>query len=198
MCGKFFFTFNLATCLIIDILNKIVAFYSFSEPWGLREYCLSKHKEFEAKGHRFLECSPVAPVAPVARSEDILDQQILDLRRSIYKDDEIILSMMKFNRKFFSHDSMPKMELNKYAMQNNIPPPIYKTRRANRLYFTAIDFMGKKYSSLIWGREKKIAEQNTALLCLHRLGKYTDEYLIAMGCLLEKLPSEDVYEAQLD
>lgn len=165
--------------------------YSSSKHWGLGEYCLNKHKEYEAKGHRFLQCSPTN------RSEDI-PQQILDFRKSLYKDDEIILSMMRFNRKFFSHDSMPKMELNNYAMQNKISPPKYKTQRASRLYFTVVDFMGKKYSSLIWHREKKLAEQNAALQCLHRVGKYTDEYLIAIGCLLEKLPSEDVYEAQFD
>lgn len=58
--------------------------------------------------------------------------------------------------------------------------------------------MGKKYSSLMWNREKKIAEQNAALVCLHRLGFYEEHYLIAIGCLKEALETEDVYEAQFD
>lgn len=189
MCGKYFFAyFNFGYA---QKYSKLLLSYSFSKHWGLDEYYLNKHKEYEAKGHRFLQCSPVR------RSENI-PQQILDFRKSLYKDDDIILSMMKFNRKFFSHDSMPKLEINNYAMKNKIAPPKYETKREGRLYFTVIDFMGKKYSSLIWSREKKIAEQNAALQVLFRIGKYTDEYLIAIGCLLEKLPSEDVYEAQFD
>lgn len=169
----------------------IITIFRYSKFWGLGEYCSTKHKEYESKGHRFLPCSPIK------RSEDVSDQ-ILEFRQALYNDNDIIFSMMKFNRKFFSHDSLPKVYLNNHAMKNGSPRPVYTTKRENRLYYCTIEFMGRKYSSLIWNREKKFAEQNAALVCLYELGFYEKDYLIAIGCLQETLSSEDIYEAQFD
>lgn len=127
-----------------------------------------------------------------------MPEQILQLRRSKYNDDEIVFAMMKFHRKFFAHDSIPKQQLNQYAQKNKLPAPVYHTQKDGRLYYSVIEFLGKKYSSLLWHREKKIAEQHSALVCLHQSGQYQEDYLIAIGCLVGELPKEDVYEAQFE
>lgn len=64
--------------------------------------------------------------------------------------------------------------------------PTYETKREDRLFYSVMTFDGKKYASLIWDRERKFAEQNAALVCAHRLGLIDEDFLIAIGCLLEK------------
>lgn len=160
---------------------------SFSEFWGLKEYCLEKHREYATKGHKFLPCSPQT-------AYENMPEEILDYRKTFYDDPKTKFSMMTFNRKYFSKDSLPKVILNNYAVKNKLPKPIYETKREDRLYYSVLTYNGEKYSSLVWDRDKKFAEQNAALVCAHRIGLIEEDFLLAIGSLLEELPLDDSLE----
>lgn len=121
--------------------------------------------------------------------EDI-PNEILDFRRQFYKDENINFTLMRFQRKYFSYDTLPKVLLHGYAGRNKIPYPTYETRREDRLHYTIVHFNDKKFASLIWDRDKKHAEQAAALVVCHYLGLFEDHFLTVIGCLLEKWPTD--------
>lgn len=120
-----------------------------------------------------------------------MTDEILEYRKSMYGNPNIHFSMMKFNRKYFSIDSMPKTVINSHAGKNKLPRPVYETKREDRLYYTVITYNDQKYASLLWTKEKKIAEQTAALVCAYRMGLLEQDFLIAIGCLLEEAPIYD-------
>lgn len=59
--------------------------------------------------------------------------------------------------------------LQAHAERENIQPPVYKTEREGRFWYSVVEFMGRRYSSLLWDRVREQAEQNSALVCMHEL-----------------------------
>lgn len=159
-----------------------------SRPWGLRDYCRQVHKEYEAKGLVHLPCSPLT------RLEDI-PTEILEYRKQMYEDQNIKFTLMRFQRKYFGLETLPKLLLHGYAGKNKIPMPTYETKREDRLFYSIVTFDGQKYASLIWDREKKLAEQTAALVVCHHLGLFEDHFLTVIGCLLDKLPEDQLLRA---
>lgn len=176
--------FGESKCESLGEEAKLNSIFIFSKFWNLQQYCIEKHIEYASKGHTFLPCSPQT------RYENMSDE-ILDYRKSFYVDSNVNLSMMKFNRKYFSIESLPKTLINIHSSRNKLAKPVYETKREDRLYFSVLTYNGEKYSSLVWDREKRFAEQNAALVCAHRLGLLEEDFLIAIGCLLEELPVDD-------
>lgn len=169
----------------VNIINLFVQLDILcSRLWKMKEYCKQKHGEYEAKGHKFMPCSPITTL-------DTLPEQILEFRKSFYKESDIVFALMQFKRKYFGTDTLPKVLLHKYAGQNKVSLPTYETKREDRLYYSVVTFMGKKYSSLMWNRQEKHAEQNAALVCVYHLGLFDEHFLIAIGCLLERIPMDE-------
>lgn len=160
----------------------------FSHPWGLREYCRSVHREYEAKGLVHLPCSPRTELKN-------MPNEILEYRKQMYKDQNIIFTLMKFQRKYFAMGTLPKVMLHGYAGRNKLPPPTYETKREDRLHYTVVTLNGQKFASLIWDREKKYAEQNAALVVCHHLNLFEDHFLTVIGCLLDKFPDDQLLRA---
>lgn len=86
---------------------------------------------------------------------------------------------------------MPKSILNSHAGRNKLPRPVYETKREDRLHYSVVTYNNRKYASLLWSTEKKIAEQTAALICAYRIGLFEQDYLIAIGCLLEEAPMDE-------
>lgn len=145
---------------------------------------MAKQKEYAAKGYTSLPCSPQR------RIENMTDE-MLEYRKSMYGDPNINFSLMKFVRKYFSIDSMPKSVINSHAGKYKLPRPVYETKREDRLYYTVLTYNNQKYASLLWAKERKIAEQTAALVCAHRMGLLEQDFLIAIGSLLEEAPMDD-------
>lgn len=167
----------------LETAISIISLYNFSKYWGLYDYCVEKQKEYAAKGHITLPCTPQR------RIEDMTDE-MLEYRKSMYGDPSIHFAMMKFNRKYFSIESMPKCILINHADENKLPRPVYETKREDRLHYTVVTYDNQKYASLLWAKEKQIAEQTAALVCAHRMGLLEQDFLIAVGCLLEEAPMD--------
>lgn len=158
--------------------------------WNMKDYCQEKHAQYEAKGLVHLRCSPIT------RLEDV-PNEILEYRKSFYDDDNITFVLMRFQRKYFGLDTLPKVLLHGYAGRNKIPFPTYETRREDRLYYSVVTFNGTKFSSLIWSREAKSAEQAAALVVCHHLGLFQTHFLTVIGCLLDKIP-DDISELKAE
>lgn len=77
--------------------------------WNLKEYCQKKHAIYDAMGLTHLRCSPVT------RLEDV-PNEILEYRKSLYKEESIMFVLMRFQRKYFGSDTLPKVLLLKYVM----------------------------------------------------------------------------------
>ncbi|XP_055298645.1 tRNA-dihydrouridine(20) synthase [NAD(P)+]-like isoform X2 [Sitodiplosis mosellana] len=160
-------------------------------PWRLREYCRKVHGEYEAKGLVHLPCSPKT------RLED-MPTEILDFRKRMYEDQNITFTLMRFQRKYFGLETLPKVLIYGYAGRNKLPIPTYETKREDRLFYSIVTFNGQKFASLIWDREKKFAEQAAALVVCHHLGLFEEHFLIVIGCLLDKLPDDQVQLLRAD
>lgn len=154
-----------------------------SKFWGLGEYCRNVQSKYESEGLVHLRCSPLT------RLED-MPNEILEFRKRLYANENITFTLMKFQRKYFSLDTLPKVLLHAYAGRNKISLPTYETRREDRLYYTVVSFNEKKFASLIWDRERKHAEQTAALVVCHSLGLFEEHFLTVIGCLLETWPLE--------
>lgn len=152
------------------------------------EYCREVQSTYESKGLVHLPCSPVT------RLED-MPNEILEFRKRLYANENITFALMRFQRNYFSLDTLPKVLLHAYAGRKKIPFPTYETRREDRLYYTVITFDGRKFASLIWDREKKHAEHTAALVVCHHLGLFEEHFLTVIGCLLEKWPLEHEVQA---
>lgn len=154
-----------------------------SKFWDLNTYCKEKNALYEAQGLVHLRCSPIT------RLEDV-PNEILEYRKNLYRDENIEFVLMRFQRKYFGLDTLPKVLLHGYAGRNKIPFPQYETRREDRLYYSVVTFNGQKFASLIWSRELKHAEQSAALVVCHHLGLFESHFLTVIGCLLDKLPDD--------
>lgn len=159
--------------------------YFYSRPWGLREYCRKIQDAYNARGLVHLPCSPQT------RLEN-MPNEILAYRRQMYEDENIKFALMRFQRKYFGLDTLPKVLLHSYAGRNKIPMASYETRREDRLHYSVVTFNNEKFASLIWDREKKFAEQTAALVVCHHLGLFEEHFLTVIGCLLDKLPDDEM------
>lgn len=154
----------------------------------MRDYCREVHGAYDAKGLVHLPCSPVN------RLEN-MPNEIIEYRKNMYNDEKITFSLMRFQRKYFGTDTLPKLLVHGYAGRNKIPMPTYETRREDRLHYTVVTFNGQKFASLIWDRERKHAEQAAALVVCHHLGLFEEHFLIVIGCLLDKLHENQLMNA---
>lgn len=154
----------------------------------MREYCREVQGAYDAKGLVRLPCSPRT------RLED-MPNEIVDFRRHMYADEKIKFSLMRFQRKYFGMDTLPKVMLHAHAGRNKLPLPTYETRREDRLHYSVINFNGEKFASLIWDRDRKFAEQTAALVVCHHLGLFEEHFLVVIGCLLDKMPDDQVVRA---
>lgn len=161
----------------------------YSRLWNMRDYCRKVHGAYEAKGLVHLPCSPLT------RLENI-PNEILEYRKRLYEDENIKFSLMRFQRKYFSMDTLPKVLVHGYAGRNKIPLPTYETRREDRLFYSVINFNGQKFASLIWDREKKYAEHAAALVVCHHLGLFEEHFLTVIGCLLDSWPGNTMLKAE--
>ncbi len=143
------------------------------------DYCREVQSEHKAKGHKSLPCSPQTCYHK-------MEGDLFELRKQYYTDENIIFSMMKFDRRYFGMDTLPKVLVHAHAGRNRLPLPTYETKRADPLIYSVMTYDGKKYASLIWDRERRFAEQNAALVCVHSLGLMDEDFLVAIGCLIEK------------
>lgn len=139
-----------------------------SEIWNLQDYCQQKQRKHLAKGHKSVVKIPRNPANKL--------QNIFKQRKTIYENCNISLAMVKFSSSSIRSNLSPKHLLKEYAERANIPQPVYKTEREGRNWYSIVEIMGKKYSSLLWESTGDKAEENSALACMYELKLAEQEY----------------------
>lgn len=151
------------------------------------DYAREKRKLYNEKGHKSL------PLSPMTKYDEI-PEEVFKLRKKLIEADNITVTNIKYKRQHFPHYELPKVVLHAYAGRNKFPMPIYETVREERLFRSICTFQNKKYTSMLWERHAKHAEQNAALVCCYHLGLTDKEFLVNMQLLFEDensaLPSE--------
>lgn len=80
--------------------------------------------------------------------------------------------------------------LQAHAERENIQLPVYRTEREGRFWYSIVEFMGRRYSSLLWEREREQAEQNSALVCMHEL-QLADQAYFHENASFFKIPTNE-------
>lgn len=94
----------------------------------------------------------------------------------MYEKMDVTLAMIKLNSNTINSKFLPKNLLENYAEQQNCQRPVYKTEKEGRFFYSIVEFMGKQYSSLLWERTPKRAEENSALVCMQALKLAEESY----------------------
>ncbi|CAF0720675.1 unnamed protein product [Adineta ricciae] len=110
---------------------------------------------------------------------------------------DIIEKSAKFVRSEYTSTMTPKSILNAYCIQAHVDKPVYHTEelKPQRIFRTVIDFNGQRYSTTSWEKNKQLAEQGSAIVCLQSIGidpsraKYGVNYIKACLSNENKLKS---------
>jgi len=87
-------------------------------------------------------------------------------------ENNIIEKSVKFIRSDYTSTLTPKSILNAYCIQAHIDKPVYHTEelKPQRVFRTVLDFNGQRYSTTSWEKNKQLAEQGSAIVCLQSIG----------------------------
>ncbi|XP_032087202.1 tRNA-dihydrouridine(20) synthase [NAD(P)+]-like [Thamnophis elegans] len=88
------------------------------------------------------------------------------------EDTGVIKMAVKFDKREYPPQITPKMYLLEWCRKEKLPQPAYETieRPQDRLFCSVVTVAGQKYSSTLWEKSKKLAEQAAAIACLRTLG----------------------------
>lgn len=148
-----------------------------SELWDLGSYCNQqqvKYQELGMQGRR-----------DVVPGSITIDQGSDEPPKKKPKlDDGTFQSNIAFFRTNYDDVNLPKSILHAHALKGKKKYPAYVTQQEDKLFRTICTFDGKKYASTYWEKNKKFAEQGSALVCLLGLNMVKEEDLIKNGSIL--------------
>lgn len=154
---------------------------SHSDIWNLGTYCRQKQGEYETSG---MPCRRTCvPDSLLLRNDDISECSGAKRMKSS-NDSDVYTRNIAFFRAHYTNKNMPKCILHSYAMKNGYDQPVYTTKQADRLFQSIITFQNKKYSSSYWEKNKRFAEQSSALCCILALGLVNEIDLMKNGSLI--------------
>ncbi len=123
--------------------------------FDLEDYYIEKQKEFQKR---------------VVELENISNDEPATKKMKITIDDEnIFYENVRYQRSNYSKDcDLPKSILHLFARKNLGEIPKYTFDRMGSKYRAVMELNGKKYSSGVWYKNKKAAEQCACLVaCVH-------------------------------
>lgn len=153
--------------------------------WDLGDYCYKKQLEYQEKGNFGRR-----EVCPGAIPGDEDTDGPLSKKHKTESDipvtpPGVIEHNIAFYRANYVEDtSLPKSILHTHASKNLKGVPKYEIQQFDKLFRAICSFDGKKYASTFWEKNKKYAEQGSALVCLLNLGLMEESELIKNGSIL--------------
>ncbi|XP_063168784.1 tRNA-dihydrouridine(20) synthase [NAD(P)+]-like [Candoia aspera] len=88
------------------------------------------------------------------------------------EDTDVIKMAVRFDKREYPPQITPKMYLLEWCRKEKLLQPAYETieRPWDRLFCSVVTVAEQKYSSTLWEKSKKLAEQAAAIACLRTLG----------------------------
>lgn len=149
--------------------------------WDLGDYCYKKQLEYQEKGN-FGRREVCPGQIPGVEDEDAPQTK---KHKGDCDNSNIAEHNIAFYRaNYAEHTSLPKSILHTFASKNSKGVPKYEIQRFDKLFRAICSFDGKKYASTFWEKNKKYAEQGSALVCLLNLGLIEESELIKNGSIL--------------
>lgn len=143
-----------------------------SEIWDLGAYCRAKQVEYQERGmHMRRNCVPSVDGSPAAKRPKLSD--------------DIIQTNIAFFRAHYKDTALPKSLLHVYANKHNLLMPKYETQQEDRLFRSIMSFDNRRFASSYWEKNKRFAEQGSALVALLHLGMVEEDVLIKNGSILK-------------
>ncbi|KAL5276568.1 DUS2.2 family protein [Megaselia abdita] len=99
-------------------------------------------------------------------------------------DEDTFQSNIAFFRTNYDDSTLPKTILHGRALKEKKDYPTYITQQEDKLFRTICTYDGKSYASTYWEKNKKFAEQGSALVCLLGLKMVNEDDLIKNGSIL--------------
>lgn len=170
------------------------------------KYCIQnilRDQQESELGKRFLEAQTMEQICNVFDMRDYFKQKqsefqkkALLLRRDEAIDgpdakrakicDGIREDCITFIRSNYAKDiDLPKSVLHSYTKKKLRTVPNYTTEQNDRVFRSVLSLHGEKYASSVGEKNKKNAEQASAMVCLLHLGLIKKEELIENGSLKE-------------
>ncbi|KAF0752097.1 tRNA-dihydrouridine(20) synthase [Aphis craccivora] len=140
--------------------------------WELGDYCRQKQKKMNYL--RFEERDVAC------NDQKRIKQSSADEEESNYVNS---LKCMYIRSLYPRPEDLPKTKLLNWAKKHNKPLPKYHTEQFEKLFKSTVTFDNQKYSSSFWEKNKRWAEQGSAIVCLHYLKVYDIDYMKINGIL---------------
>lgn len=135
------------------------------EVFDMKEYYQKKQLEFQARIKELSE-NDEPPEKKIKIDDDVLYENITYIRSNYLKDTEL-----------------PKSILHLYAKKNLSQIPKYTFERKGSQFRAILHLDGKKYSSKVWDKSKRAAEQCACLVACFRLKLVSQQELIDIRSL---------------
>ncbi|NXY47184.1 DUS2L synthase, partial [Ceuthmochares aereus] len=109
------------------------------------------------------------------------------------QDPDVIKMAVKFDKREYPPQITPKMYLLEWCRKEKHPQPVYETvqRPLDRLFCSVVTVAEQKYTSTLWEKSKKLAEQAAAIVCLRTLGVPEGKLCEGENHLINKRKRED-------
>lgn len=152
--------------------------------WDLSDYCRNKQQAYKAAG--LLGRREVCPQILRQESADHCSpSKKIRLQEDNVSSNGIITLKVAYLRSLFPSDNdLPKTRLLAWSRRHKLGMPSYKTVQEGKLFQSVLTFDGKQYTSSMWEKNKRWAEQGAALVCLCSLGQVDLATLKADGSIL--------------
>lgn len=175
---------------IENVIRKYLKYaVQYDAPLPNTKYCIQQmlHEELELPSGRLLLSAPsvrdICAIWEMTSYHDSvvsshqmkrlqLGTNLSQLKSHLDPDGSTVYEMdCKYDRRLCKNSLSPKFVLHQWAMRHNYTAPKYDTvcHPSERMFRSILRFQGQKYTSTIWDKSKKFAEQASAEVCIHNL-----------------------------
>lgn len=96
-------------------------------------------------------------------------------KRKLHDDGDVFEMEAKFCRNLFGTADLPKTQLLNRSRTEKRAQPQYTILNVDKMFRSVVLYDGKRYSSLFREKNKRMAEQSAALVCLYAIGAIGEE-----------------------
>ncbi|XP_003223003.1 tRNA-dihydrouridine(20) synthase [NAD(P)+]-like [Anolis carolinensis] len=176
-------------CLLKDVMQKYIKYaVRYDNHYTNTKYCLCQmlREQLEnAQGKKLHAAQSIQEICEVFEMGSFYEETtaILEGKKASLEakdqdendqieDTDVVKMAVRFDKREYPPQITPKMHLLEWCRKGKLPQPVYETieRPRDRLFCSVVTVAEQKYSSTLWEKSKKLAEQAAAIACLRALG----------------------------